>query len=314
MLNVILPVGFFIALGVFWRFVKPNGISAESLKTAINAAVLRLLLPLVVFFSISDLPLNEAALRILLYVLVTSLVVLGVAWFWLSKTALPAKTKGAYLIAAAFGGVLFVGMPLNKMLFADWTMRIAVEYMLVANVLILFSAGAIFAKNLADSGKTSLRKTASAVLGDYPLWLKEPLLWAAVIGLVVNLIGIGMPAWINQIGAMLYGVLIPLLLFAVGLSLYWTSKWNDQLIGVAPVVVIQLVLVPLLMWAMAALFGSAGVQTTQALIVDSMLPASIFGFMMCERYKLDAEAYTLAFTASGVLALITVPIGYNILL
>ena len=296
MLDVVLSTGFFIALGIFWRFVKPNGISADSLKNAINTLVLQVLLPLVVFFSIANLPLNEAALRVLLYVLVTSLVALGVAWFWLSKTELPAKTKGAYLIAAAFGSVLFLGLPLNKMLFSDWTMRIAVEYMLVANVLVLFTAGAIFAKNLADSGKTSLGKTASAVFNDYQLWLKEPLVWAAVIGWIFNITDFGMPGWANQIATMLYGVLIPLLLFAVGLSLNWTTKWNEQLAGVAPVVVIQLVLVPLLMWGMASLFGSAGVQTTKSLLVDSMLPATIFGFMMCERHKLDTEAYTLAFT------------------
>ena len=88
MLDVVLSTGFFIALGIFWRFVKPNGISADSLKNAINTLVLQVLLPLVVFFSIANLPLNEAALRVLLYVLVTSLVALGVAWFWLSKTCL----------------------------------------------------------------------------------------------------------------------------------------------------------------------------------------------------------------------------------
>jgi predicted permease len=307
-------MGFFLALGILWRFLKPNGITADSLKKSINALVLWVLLPLVVFFTMYDLPLNEAALRILLYVLGTTLIALGVAWFWLSKTALSAKTRGAYLIAAVFGNVLFLGLPLNKMLFSDWTMRIAIEYMLVANVLLLFTAGAIFAKNLASPGKTSLGKTASEVFNDYRKWLKEPIIWAAILGWLFNLADAGLPGWANQISAMLYGVLIPLLLFSVGLSLNWTPNWNNQLVGVAPVVVIQLILVPLLMWGMATLFGSAGLQTTKSLLLDSMLPATLFGFVMCERYKLDTEGYALAFTASSVLALVTVPIWYNIIL
>lgn len=314
MLNVLLPVGFFIALGILWRFISPNGVTADSLKKSINALVFWMLLPLIVFFTMYDLPLNEAALRILLYVLGTTLIALGVAWFWLSKSTLTPKTKGAYLIAAVFGNVLFLGLPLNKMLLPDWTSRVAIEYMLVANVLLLFTAGAIFAKNLAAPGKTRLGKTASEVFNGYQNWLKEPVIWAAILGWLFNLADAGLPDWASQISGMLYGVLIPLLLFLVGLSLNWNPSWNNQLVGVIPVVVIQLLLVPLLMWGMASLFGSAGLNTTKALLLDSMLPATLIGFVMCERYKLDMEGYALAFTASSVLALITVPIWYNIIL
>lgn len=314
MLNLLVPVAFFILLGGFWRYVKPNGITAESLNGSINAIVLRLLLPLVVFFTLLELPLNEAALRILIYVLVTTLITGAVAWFWLSKTSLPPKTKGAYLIAATFGSVVFLGMPLNNVLFSDWTMRVAVQYMVVSNVLVLFTVGAIFAKHLAGPAKATLKDTASAVFNDYPLWLKEPLLWATVAGLLLNLVGLTLAGWAEQISNMLHGVLIPLLLFSVGLSLKWQPKWKDELVGVVPVVVIKLLLVPVVMWAIAAIFGSAGVQTTKSLILDSMMPATVFGFMICGRYKLDMESYTLAFTATSVLALITAPIWHSLLL
>ncbi|NIO41902.1 MAG: hypothetical protein GTO41_18065, partial [Burkholderiales bacterium] len=100
MFSTLLPVGFFIALGVFWRFVRPNGITADSLQKSIVALVLWVLLPLVVFFTLHNLPLNERALRILLYVLGTTLIALAVAWFWLRSTNLPPNTKGAFLIAA----------------------------------------------------------------------------------------------------------------------------------------------------------------------------------------------------------------------
>lgn len=314
MFQLLMPAMFFILLGIFWRFVKPNGITAESLNGSIRPVLLRLLLPLVVFFTMVNLPLNEAALRILLYVIATTLITGAAAWFWLSKTKLPAKTKGAYLIAATFGSVVFLGMPLNKVLFSDWTMRVAIEYMLVANVLMLFTIGAVFAKQLAGPAKASLRETASAVLNDYPLWLKEPLVWAAVVGWLLNLGDLTMPAWAEQISNMVYGATIPLLLFSVGLSLLWQPKWKNELVGVAPVLVIKLLLVPVVMWAMAAIFGSAGVQTTKSLVVDSMMPATVFGFLMCERYKLDVESYSMAFVATSVLALITVPIWYNVLL
>lgn len=314
MLSALVTFFFFIALGLGWRFAKPEGISADALQKQIVALILWVLLPLVVFLSIHDLPLNKAALQILLYVLGTTLIALAVAWFWLSKTALHAKVKGAYLIAAVFGNVLFIGMPLSKLMFADWTMRVAIEYMLVANVLLLFSAGTIMAKSFSDTGKTTLLKTATAVMKDYKVWLKEPLLWAALLGLILNLASVALPAWVKPIESMLYAALLPLLLLAVGLSLKWDKNWNSQLQGVIPVVVIQLVLVPLLLWGMVKLFGSAGTSTTRALLLDGMLPASLFGFVICARQKLDSHAYALAYTATSLLALITVPVLYSTIL
>jgi predicted permease len=311
MLNIALSVGFFIAVGVVWRLARPNGISAESLQKSIVALVLWVLLPLVVLFTMQDLPLNDRALRILLYVLGVTLIALVVAWLWLRKMNLQPKTKGAFLIAAVFGNVLFLGFPLNNAIFSGWTTRVAVEYMLVANVLLLYTVGAIFASSLA--GKTSLGKSVPAVFRGYLIWLKEPVIWAALIGLGLNIGTVEMPAWTGQLGTMLYSVTIPLLLLSVGLSLNWSKSWNNQLVGVLPVVAIQLILVPLLMWGMVALFGSAGLETTKALLLDSMLPATLLGFVICERYKLDTGAYALAFTATSALALVTVPVLYNII-
>lgn len=314
MLNIYLSLGLFIAVGSAWRYFTPNETTADALQKSIITLVLWVLLPLVVLFTVQRLPLNDAALRILLYVLATTLIALAVTWFWLGKTKLAAKTKGAFLLAAVFGNVLFLGLPLNKMMFADWTMRVAVEYMLVANVILLFTVGTIFAKHFTASGKSSLAKTATAVFKDYSVWFKEPVLVAAVIGLVFNLAGLNIPSWAEQIETMLFAALVPLLLIAVGLSLNWTKAWNGQLLDVLPVVVVQLALIPVLMWGMVALFGSAGVQTTKALLLNSMLPATLFGFLMCDRYKLDNSSYALAFSASSLLSLVTVPLWYNVLL
>jgi len=224
MLNALLPFGFFLLIGVAWRFAKPGGITADSLQKQVIGLVLWLLLPLVVFFSVHDLPLNKSALRVMLYVLGSTVIALAVAWFWLQKTALPAKTKGAYIIAAAFGNVTFIGIPLSKLLFADWTMRVAVEYMLVANVLLLFTAGAILARSFSDNSKANIGKSASAVFKEYRFILKQPVLWAALLGLILNLANVAMPAWMKPIESMAYGALVPLLLLAVGLS--GTTSWS----------------------------------------------------------------------------------------
>jgi malate permease and related proteins len=311
--NSLLMFFFFVTLGIGWRLLSPQGIGAAALQRQLMALAHLVMLPIAVFFIVSRLPMNDAALRILFYVLATTAIVLAVAWFWLWKSTLPPKTKGAFLIAAGFGNVLSLGLPLNKAVMGDWSMRVAVEYGVVANVLLLFTAGAILSRSFTEPGKARFRGPINEVLKDHRVWLKEPLLWAALAGLAVNLGGLHLPAWLGGIEAAVYGFLVPLLILSTILAVSWNNAWKEQLIEALPVVGIKLILVPLVMWGMVALFGSAGAKTSQALLLDSMMPAALLGFAACDRYKLDTGAYTMAFSATTVLALVTVPVWFNLL-
>jgi predicted permease len=271
------------------------------------------ILPVAVFFIMSRLALNAAALRILWYVLATTAIALAVAWIWLWKSKLPPKTKGALLIAAGFGNVLFLGLPLNKALIGDWSMRVAVEYGLVADVLLLFTAGAVLSRSFTESGKPKFKGPANEVLKDHRVWLKEPLVWAALAGLVFNLGEIKLPSWSGSIEVAIHGLLMPLLLLTAALAVSWNQAWKAQWVSVLPVAGIQLVLVPLVMWGMVSLFGSPGAKTAQALVLDSMMPATLLGFVACDRYKLDTAGYTLVFSLTSALAIVTVPIWFNLL-
>ena len=53
MINIVLSLGFFIALGSALRFIRPNGMTPESMQRSIVALVLWVLLPLVIFFSVT---------------------------------------------------------------------------------------------------------------------------------------------------------------------------------------------------------------------------------------------------------------------
>ncbi len=314
MLGGIITLSFFLIIGIAWRFVKPGGVGADAMQRALTGLIHWLFLPLAVFFIMRDLPLNHTALTILLYVAGTTILALALAWVWLWKTKLPGRTKGALLIAAGFGNVLFVGIPVNKIFFPDWTMRVAVEYGLVANVLLLFTVGAVLVRSFSEGGKSNFGK-AFSVLKDFNVWLKEPLVWATLLALVLNIANVVLPAWIAGVEASVFGALVALLLISVGLSLRWSNDWFGQKLADAlPAAVIQLILVPLIMWGMVSLFGSVGAKSTLVLLLGSMLPASVLGFAFCERFKLDTAAYALAFTATSVLAIATVPLMGSMLL
>lgn len=313
MLTNVLTLLLFPVIGIAWRFLKPGGITADALQRALTPLIHFVLLPLAVFFIMWGLPLNEAALRILLYVLGTTLLALAVAWLWLWKVNLAGKSKGALLIASGFGGIFYLGVPFNMIFYPDWTMRVAVEYGLVANVLLLFTLGAVLGRSFNEAGKSKITK-AFAVLKDYKLWLTEPLVWATLLALILNMAAVEQPAWLKGIDAMIGDALVPLLLLSASLALNWSQAWNKRVVAVLPAVAIQLILVPLIMWGMVSLFGAAGVKTTQTLLLNSALPAAVVGFSFCERFKLDSSVYTQAFTAMMALSLVTVPLWAKILL
>lgn len=304
---------FFVVLGVGWRLLAPQGISAGSLQRQLSALAHMVILPIAVFFILSRLPMNAVSMRIFWYVVLTTAVALAAAWLWLQNAKYQPKTKGALLIAAAFGNVLFLGVPLNKALIGDWSMRIAVEYGMVANVLLLYTAGAILSRSFAEGGRAKFQGALNEALKDRAVWLKEPLVWAAVAGLVVNVTGMKLPAWFGSIEGATYGFLIPLLLLSTALAVSWNDNWKAHLANVLPVAAIQLVLTPLVMWGVVSMFGSVGAKSTQALLLNGMMPSALLGFIACERFKLDSGAYALAFSLTSVLALVTVPVWFNIL-
>ena len=313
MTNATLMILFFAALGLGWRWLAPQGVSPAAMQRPLMVLAHRVLLPIAVFFIIARLPMNDAALRILLYVLATSAITLAVAWVWLWKSKLAPKTKGALLIAAGFGNLFSLGLPLNKALLGDWSMRVAVEYGLVANVLLLYTAGAVLSRSFGEPGKARFRGPINDVLADRNVWLKEPLLWAALAGLAFNLFDISLPGWLGGIEAAVYGALFALLILATTLIVTWKDEWTVQVVDALPAVGIKLILVPLVMWAMVELFGSPGAKTTQALLLDSMLPAALLGFAACERFKLDTGAYAMALSATTLLSLVTVPVWFSLL-
>lgn len=313
MLGNVLTLLLFPLIGIAWRFLKPGGITADTLQRGLTPLIHFFVLPLAVFFIMLALPLNEAALRVMLYVLGTTVVALAAAWLWLWKVNLAGKTKGALLIASGFGGIFYLGIPFNALFYPDWTMRVATEYGLVANVLLLFTFGAVLGRSFNEAGKSKIVKALS-VLKDYRLWLSEPLVWATLLALVLNMAGVELPAWLKGIETMIGAALLPLLLLSAALALNWSKAWNGQVVAVLPAVAIQLLLVPLIMWGMVSLFGAAGVKTTQTLLLNSALPAAVVGFSFCERFKLDGAAYSQVFTMMMALSLVTVPLWAKILI
>lgn len=311
MSNALIQMAIFIAIGIAWRYFKPANVDANTLQRSIMTLIQWIFLPIFIFFAMSVLTFNASLFKYSMYVIAASAVTMAVAWLWLSRTSHEPRTKGALLLASCFGSVLFIGMPLNNIMIGEWSMRLSVVYFLVANILVLYTAGVFLARAMASPSK--LKKPLTAITDEGMTILKEPIIIAAVLGLLVNMTDITLPAWIGGISTLAGGALIPLLILTVGLSLTWDSKWMNQMKGIIPVAAIKLILVPVVLLIMVKVFGSPGAKTSLALMINGMMPASLLGLVVCDRFKLDTKTYVMAFAVTTILAVVTVPVWLQII-
>ena len=95
--------------------------------------------------------------------------------------------------------------------------------------------------------------TAGAAQGGVlrPL-LQVPALWAALLAVVLNQSGVPAPAVVESLLRLLGNAVAPLMLIALGLGLVWSGFAPRQLSRVLPVLVIQLLLMPLLVWGLVS--------------------------------------------------------------
>ena len=303
MLQTLLKFSFLIGIGIVWRYAKPMNINAGALQRALIAILYTVFLPALVLSVLWNANFGANTWRILLVMLATTATGLGAAWFYYKDKNISANVKGAFILAAAFGSIFIIGMPITQAWVANWTVRIAIYYEAMVMLPILFTVGVLIAKKYGDN--------KSSIFGVE--LIKEPIILAVILGLVLNIAKVKMPVLVSNWLSLAKLGILPIGLITIGLSLYWNKQWVKLIPVILPVVIIQLILLPLVLWGFFHLFGLSGVQTFKSMFMQAAMPSMVLGFIICERYKLDTTAYTAAFSFTTILSLITIPVWWTLL-
>jgi len=92
----------------------------------------------------------------------------------------------------------------------------------------------------------------------------------------------------------------------VGMALRWQAGWLGRMPVLLPVVLIQLLLMPLIAWG-----ASIGVGLPEKLlapaVIEGAMPTMVLGLVICDRFKLDTTLYAEAVTVTTLLSLLTLP-------
>ncbi|MCW8956943.1 MAG: AEC family transporter [Gammaproteobacteria bacterium] len=278
-------------------------VSAGALRRALIGILYTVFLPALVLSVLWQANFSGNTWRILIVMLVTTGAGLAAAWLYYKNKSIANNVKGAFILAAAFGSVLVIGMPITQEWVARWTVRTAVYYEAVVMLPVLFTAGVLLAKEFGESEKSIFGIEL----------IKEPIIIAVILGIILNLASVKMPVLISNWLTIAKLGILPVSLITVGLSLYWHKQWSKLIPAMLPVVIIQLILQPLLLWGFFHLFGVSGVQTFKSMFMQAAMPSMVLGFIICERYKLDTTAYTAVFSFTAITSFITIPVWWTLL-
>ena len=294
-----------ISAGALWRHYRPFGLAPELVRRTLTAVVYHLLLPALVLGALWRAPLEPGMLLVSLAAAVDVLVGLALAWSWCRVCKLDRRVSGALLLAAAFGNVSYLGIPVLEASLGNWARALAVQYDLFGNTPLLFSVGVLVARRYGD---------APAAEPEHPIrtLAAAPPMWAALVALGLSAAAVPLPEWLAQVLDRLAAGVAPLMLLVVGLSLAFNRGMLAQLPALLPVALIQLLIMPAIIWVLVAGLGVGGEQRI-ALVLESAMPCMVLGIVLCERYGLDTARYAQAVTVTTLVSMATLPAWFALL-
>jgi predicted permease len=204
----------------------------------------------------------------------------------LERTALT-----AIVITTMFANTGNYGLPLVSFAFGESAMPFAGIYFVVTTVL-FYSLGVL----IASLGHMNFKE---AIIGLF----KVPTLYAVLLALIVNALGITLPVPLARSVELAAGGTIPLMLILLGLQLT-NVEFSNNLRPLQLSVFLRLLIAPLGALLFAALFGLHG-GARQGPVTQASMPSMVSNTVLATEYHLDAKLVTAVVFVSTLLSPIT---------
>ena len=141
--------------------------------------------------------------------------------------------------------------------------------------------------------------------------VRNPLVLATAFGLLANVLGLHVPPWaeatVNRVGA----AALALGLMAAGAGMQFGALTRDKALGIA-LLAIRHLLLPVLAWAVARLFGLPPLQTT-ILLAFSALPTASTAYVLAARMGYDGAYVAGLVTLSTLLGMASLSFALGVL-
>lgn len=303
--DVLLSFGVIIAIGAGFRRLRLGGLDADSLRAAINIAVFNIFLPALCIKIIYTTAIDREAVLVpaTAWVTILSGLFLALAVYALLEKRLPVgpREKGVLVLAATFGNVTYLGLPVLTGLYGYEAAKYALYYDLLAATPLLWLVGAPLASRYGEGKRMSIGES-------FRIIASLPPLWGIGMGFVLNLGGVALPSFFLKTLGMLGDLVVPLMIFTIGLALSLPKVRHAY--AIIPAVAIKLGVVPFISYTAAMLLGLKGTALASCFIEGAM-PTMVLSLLIASRFKLDESLAAFVIVVTTVLSFITLPLAIH---
>lgn len=303
MLEILLPMAAVIACGGVWRGLRPAGVDADQVRRVLTQVVWNLMLPALVLVVLWKAALGKTTLGIAF--VAASVIVLGliVSWIVCRVCRRDREVTGALMLAAAFPNATYLGLPVLEKTLGPWARSVAIQYDLFACTPMLLIVGVAVAQRFGQ------KQNNTSIIQEL---VRVPPLWAALLAVILNVLDVPPPEFVDDTLRLLGSSVVPMMLFSVGLGLRWEKTILQSLSAVVPVAAIRLLLMPLAAIGLTQITGLGG-DLQLAVVLEAAMPTMLIGMVVCDRYGLNTTIFAAATTVTTLLSLVSLPLWFEIL-
>jgi predicted permease len=289
-LETLVPLALLIALGSVLAHIRFLG---EAFIADLNKLAFWIALPALVFTSASTGTHSAGDVwRIFGVLVVATLLITFIAWGVSYALRMPSTTRGTLAQSAFRGNLAYIGVPVLANSFITGSPQLSAGIIAMVLTMALYNILAVIVLQASQHsfGAASWRRLATSIG-------TNPLLLSGVLGLVVPLLNIKLPLFLERTLLSLGAAAVPIALLCIGGSLVIVPMRGKQ-IWIVAAALLKIAVLPVIVFSLAR-FAGLDANAQRIALVFSACPTAAASFVMARQMGGD-EAL-----ASGSIALST---------
>lgn len=310
-LQITLPIYAIVAIG--YVTVRAGWFEKSSLRVLGNY-VMQIALPALMFKAVASRPVSEVFQpAYMLIFLCGGLATILLSYLWFSMTTQDKARRAVAVMGSACPNSGFIGYPVMLLALPDLAGSVLAMNMLVENIILI-----PICLVLLDLAKDRDHQPLPRLVGSLMLGVvRRPMVIGLLLGLVVSLAGVSLPAPALRLLDMLAGSAAALSLFVIGGALVGLPAKGNWSVSVQTAIG-KLLLHPALTFATATLLISAGIVSIPApylaaVILSTAIP--MFGIYATIAQEVGREGMaSIAMMIATTASFVTIGVGLAVLL
>ncbi|MGB4439732.1 MAG: AEC family transporter [Sedimentibacter sp.] len=275
-LNVVSPIFLLMCMGAFFKKIK---LFDDDFLVKANNFAFKALFPVLLFNNIYKSQIaEEVNIKLIIFAVVIVFVTIGILFIMVPKFVKDNRDIGVIIQGLYRSNFVLFGLPLSANIFGD--SQLGAVTTLIAIIVPLYNFLAVIVLDVYSSDKSDIKKTVVSII-------KNPLIIGSVLGIIVSLLNIKLPTFMETTISDVAKTATPIALMVLGGDIV-IKNISNNLKYVTIVTLGKLFVIPAIISYVTYLFGFRGPEL--GAIFSMVAPSvSISSYTMAQQYDCNYE-------------------------